>query len=58
MRRFGNWAVILATLMAVASVGISALANPAREAVPMVSAAGEGDEVQRRTARAVRLPRQ
>ena len=61
MKRFGNWAVILATLMAVASVGISALANPAPEAAPMVSAASCRPELEapgRRTARAIRLPRQ
>lgn len=29
MRRYGNWAVVLATLLATASVGISALAGPA-----------------------------
>jgi hypothetical protein len=34
MKRFGNWAVFLATVMAVASVGISALADPAPGAAP------------------------
>ena len=39
MKRFGNWAVFLATLMAVASVGISALATPAVEAAAAAPAA-------------------
>jgi DmsE family decaheme c-type cytochrome len=34
MRRFGNWAVYLASIMAMASVGISALAGPAGSATP------------------------
>ena len=40
MKRFGDWAVFLATLMAVASVGISALSDPAADtasAAPVVS---------------------
>ena len=34
MKRFGNWAVLLATLMAVASVGISAVAYRGPETAP------------------------
>jgi len=34
MKRFGNWAVCCATLLAVASVGISALASPVGIAAP------------------------
>jgi DmsE family decaheme c-type cytochrome len=34
MRRYGNWAVVLATLLATASVGMSALAGPAAGAGP------------------------
>src|SRR5262245_24665452 len=44
MKRFGNWAVILATLMAVARVGISALANPASEPAPVISAGADDDQ--------------
>jgi len=38
MKRFGNWAVFFATLMAAASVGISALADPVASAASAVPA--------------------